>query len=155
MKAQLFSLEFIMTFFIFLGLFYMADASWGEIVAARDATWDLHQKAVLLSHALISSPGEPVLWNNTTVRTVGFSYTRNVLDPEKLSAFVSLASTDYEKAKTVLGTQYDFYLAVRDSGGILFETEKKPDNYTKVVSVTRECMLQETQVTLVLVLGEE
>lgn len=145
-----------MTLFVFFGLMYAADDAWNEILRGNTLSEEMHKEAFLLSQRLISSPGEPSEWNSTNVSTVGLAYQRHVLDSKKLAEFIAISLADYEGAKEALGTGYDFYFAVQDSdGNVLFETEKKLTNYSRVSSVTRYCFLDGSKVTMVFALGEE
>ena len=67
---------------------------------------------------LVSSPGEPVEWENellADVNIIGLASTRNVIDDEKIQQFSTFLGSDYEAMRELIGSGgYDFNLRLID-----------------------------------------
>lgn len=107
----------------------------------------MRQDAYYTTTFLVSTPGYPENWNNSTVEIPGFaSEADNVISAQKLREFRNVS---YERQKSLLGSR-NFYLSFRnDTKVIELDSEKleygqKPVNASTVVPFTRSVLVDKS-----------
>lgn len=105
------------------------------------------QDAYYTTTFLVSTPGYPENWNNSTVDIPGFaSGSDNVLSVEKLREFRNIS---YDRQKRLLGTR-NYYLVFRNETEIIeLDSEKleygqKPVEASTVVPLTRNVLIDKS-----------
>ncbi|MFH0884325.1 MAG: hypothetical protein V1861_01285 [Candidatus Micrarchaeota archaeon] len=121
-KGQIWSTDFMIgvaTFMFMLLIFSLAyrmlDLRWNHSSEYRQMQTD----ALFASEVLMATPGDPSSWelmaDLNQSRSLGLCDSRSVLDPQKLSRFVSENSTSYYTIKERLGVQrYELGITVLD-----------------------------------------
>ncbi len=113
MKAQIFSMDMVLSFFVFTGLtvfsIYLIDytADSGMLFHEEDI---MEEQAVRTSDFLVSTPGYPENWTFSDVEVTGIADSPNLV---KSSRFLELKRMDYEQFKSLNRiTRYDFNLEI-------------------------------------------
>ena len=129
-KAQLWSLDFVMSLLIFMSAVLAVAFAWNYISANAAETQEMKElqyKVLALSDSLIRTPGIPAEWNETTVEVIGLAEDENVLNVTKVSHFISMSNTDYERARALLNMgPYEFYFEVADLNGTVIQNTTNP-----------------------------
>jgi len=145
-KAQLWSLDFVVSLMIFLSAVVAVLFSWNYIsanAAETQALKELQLKVMTLSDSLIRTQGLPVNWGNATVEVFGLAETENVLNATKLAILVNMSTYEYDRARAILDLgAYDFYLEAKDLNGTVFGNTSKPlaSNAGVVIPIERFAM---------------
>jgi len=146
MKAQIWSTDFVMSAVIFLlalGLILFAWNYTSTSISQRNELGSAENIAMMVSDALIRTPGIPENWNSSTVISPGLASRENVLDSTKVDAFINMS---YEYTKTLLGLErYHFCFRLLDPNGSLMQNEhgqnltigQHPENSQLVIPVQR------------------
>jgi len=127
MKAELFSSDFIISFFIFLSAFIIIFAYYNNLqtdVSETGTRNDMYSKAINIAGLLATTSGYPEYWNNNTVEVIG------LYDSGKfnLTKFEYLKNVSYSDATRMLGSSYyNFYISLKNVTGNIIQ---KPDNPT-------------------------
>ncbi|MGV8131324.1 MAG: hypothetical protein ACP5N7_04465 [Candidatus Pacearchaeota archaeon] len=69
---------------------------------------DLLYEGNTVANSLLSE-GYPLNWTTSTVSKIGL-LTENKIDQTKLEYFNELATTDYARTKSILGTKYNYFI---------------------------------------------
>lgn len=141
-RAQLFSQDIIFaivlvlfTFSVWLILFDRVFTT----ISTNEFRRNIDESTASAMSQLLESSGVPTNWNNlstineTTVGSIGLVSSRNVLDPAKVSTFVSLAGSggsNYTTMKRLLGLDregYAFNLTITSlNGTVLYNVSNTP-----------------------------
>jgi hypothetical protein len=122
MKAQLWSLDFVLSAVVFSLALITVLFIWNytNTETAERIEFKRAEGLVLsISDVLIRTSGVPDDWNTTTVKVLGLASDENVLNRTKVERFLSL---DYNGSKRILGVPlYDYYFRLADiNGGTIF-----------------------------------
>ena len=154
MKAQLFSLEGILSLTAFMIMLIFLLSFW-NVLSARmidAATYqELQLQAAHVTDLLLSSPGFPPSWenNSATVVTPGLMDYSHVLDPQKITQFAALNYTTVKRAFNI--ERFEFRFELRDAtGSVLNSLGQYPDEDDDAV-VFKRLMLVNNQTREVLV----
>lgn len=112
MRAELFSSDFLISFFIFLSAFIIVTAYYKNLqtdIYESNIRNDMYARAINIGSMLATTSGQPEYWNSTSVQVIGLydSDRFNLTKLEYLINHANDAGTDeinYQKARTVLGT---------------------------------------------------
>ncbi len=122
LKGQVWSLDFFavsVTLTLILMLFivtwnFMA-VRWSNIQSYNE----LWSASLSATDALVITPGQPANWddiqtlNDSNVVTFGLANSRNVIDNNKISKFVSFTQSNYSIVKSKLGlVRYNFFINI-------------------------------------------
>jgi len=118
LKGQVFSIDLLIAFLIFFALVGVY-AAWRDSLFAKNSSPGDFQRASMkasgVAFTLLEDSGSPVGWNASTVKQVGLSFERNVVDKSRLANFLNLT---YANATQLLGVAgYDFYFELRYLNG--------------------------------------
>lgn len=105
MKAELFSSDFIISFFIFLSAFIIIAAYYQNLqtdIAESGTRNDMYSRAINIASLLATTSGYPKYWDNNTVEVIG------LYDSGKfnLTKFEELKNVSYTNATKMLGSGY-------------------------------------------------
>ena len=127
-RGQFFSPDLIIGILIFVtvsSLFFITSSSLVAQVSIMELRRELEEASHPVINSLVSMPGQPFGWETGPlgqVEAFGLVGSKNVIDPEKLGAFLSFMDTNYYEAKSLLGLGfYDFRLELVDSSGNIVE----------------------------------
>jgi hypothetical protein len=113
MKAELFSSDFLISFFVFLTAFIIIVSYYQNLqndTSEVNQRNEMYSKAINIASLLATTSGQPRYWNATSVNVIGL-YDSGEFN---LTKFEYLNSTNYNKAKVMLGTgAYEFLLALK------------------------------------------
>ena len=150
-KAQVWSLDFITSVVIFLIVLVPLFFVWSYVNIQNQQQMlfdEVETLALSVSDSLIRTKGSPEGWDITNVRQIGLASEENVLNATKVSYFLTMGSTDYNRTRALLTYGYDFFFNLTDMNGTsLGIVGNKPEN-RMVVPIERYCLLNERIVKL-------
>jgi hypothetical protein len=124
MRAELFSSDFIISFFIFISVMIIITAYFQNLEAdvyETNQRNDMYYRAINIGSLLATSSGYPDNWNSSDVQIIGL-YDSGKFNLTKMEYLIN--DTDYQSAKNMLGTGvYNFLITMKNSSGY---TIKKP-----------------------------
>jgi len=121
MRAELFSSDFLISFFVFLSALIIITAYYQNLQTDTYETNirnDMYSKAINIASLLATTSGQPKYWDNDTVQVLG------LYDSGKfnLTKFEYLKNISYPKAKTMLGAGvYNFNISLVNVSGNIIE----------------------------------
>ncbi|MBD3260277.1 MAG: hypothetical protein GF334_01145 [Candidatus Altiarchaeales archaeon] len=168
-RAQIFSGEFFLSYFIFLVaialIFYLWDTTQKEILRSEKQK-KIYELAVDLTERLVRTRGYPSQWNYDDVHAFGLANESRILEECKIYWFVKMldsgsdddycvagASSNYEACKYLLGLKgYDMYMNVTnltdhtitvecEGEQVLAATGRKPVDEDYLVLINRKALL--------------
>ena len=152
MKAQIWSFDFAVSFFIFFLALVPMLFLWNYVnVQQLDQRYldEIQIKALDVSDSLVRTAGVPADWNATTVRSVGLADEENVLNATKVNYLLSM---NYNTLKSIMTDEHDFSLTITDLNGTVYgNIGISPANET-AVPVVRYANYNERIVSVKLVL---
>ena len=118
-KGQIFSTDLMLASIIFLLILTTATV-YGNQVANRiyfmEQNSEMRQTGQQAANGLVLTSGNPANWQNQTVeniQSIGLANSANNLKKNKVQHLASLASSDYEDVKSILGVaKFDFRLEI-------------------------------------------
>lgn len=144
MKAQVWSLDLIISAIIFFSAFFLLLFAWNFASTHSEEQielQDIESRALLISDSLIRTYGIPADWNFSNVAVIGIAEGENIINRTKAERFVSL---DYQTAKVLVSGRYHFYFEMRylnnslvTSGGYNMTAGVSPTVSTIIVPVER------------------
>jgi hypothetical protein len=146
-------LDFVVGFTIIIFILVSSVTVFGLIqnsLNEEESYFEMQEKAINASQALVSTPGEPNTWeflDELNVNSIGLAKERNVLDENKINKLIDLNSTKYQEIKQLLGLQkYDFYFKVTEMNGkTLKEFGVFPGKENKTTVIERYIILNEKE----------
>jgi hypothetical protein len=121
--------------------------SWNSVESNQqkfDVEEQIRQDSYYTTTFLVSTPGYPEDWNNSTVKIPGFaSEADNIISPQKLREFRNIS---YDRQKKLLNSR-NFHLIFRNDTHVLeLDSEKlkygqKPVNASTVVPSARNVLI--------------
>ncbi len=125
MRAQIWSMDFLMSAFIFLITLGMMVFAWNYTstrILQQNEAGPADNTLIMVSDALVRTQGVPEDWNQSTVTSVGLASRDNVLNATKVDMFINMS---YEYMKTLLGLErYDFHFSVKHLNGSVMQNTK-------------------------------
>ena len=118
MKAQMWSLDFIVSMMIFMTVVIalMFFWSYASLQVGEQITLDrLQDTAITVSDLLVRSPGVPEDWTLSTVTIIGLAREEKVLDPGKVYEFTRIPYSTAQKLLRV--APHNFYLEILTPNG--------------------------------------
>ena len=105
MRAELFSSDFIISFFIFLSAFIIIAAYYQNLqtdITEASVRNDMYSRAINIASLLATTSGYPKYWDSNTVEVIG------LYDSGKfnLTKFEELKNVSYSNATKMLGSSY-------------------------------------------------
>lgn len=161
-RAQVWSTDFVISVTVFLMAFFFAMLIWNNMgiqSAEQSKLGDMQKKVLHISDSIIRTAGIPPEWNETTVESVGLSSgTENVLDPAKVSSFISLLNNSYDRARSLMGLDvYNIYFEIDYVNGTVIANTSTPvvSGNNNIMSITRHCIYGGRPVRAVFILWDE
>lgn len=120
--------------------------SWNTVVSNQgdfSQSENMRSEAYYTATFLVSTPGYPEDWNNSTVEIPGFASSDNIIEPEKLAEFRNLT---YREQKLLLQAP-DYRLIFRNSSQILdlngepLDYGRPPSNSANTVVINRDVLI--------------
>lgn len=160
MKAQLWSLDFILSIIIFslilLSILFIWNYTNAEI-SERLEFKKMKTLALFISDILIRSTGIPENWEENNVKVIGLAENENILNKTKVLRFINM---DYNTSKRVLGIQlYDYYFKLEDlNKSIIYINQTPvikgiyPDNVSLIIPIYRYGLLDDAIVKMTFIL---
>jgi len=115
-------MDFLMSAFIFLTAFSLVVFAWNYTslrVSQQNEVGPAENTLIMVSDALVRTPGIPESWDSDTVTSIGLSSRENVLNRTKVDMFINMS---YEYTKTLLGLEkYHFYFRLKDMNGYVMQ----------------------------------
>jgi len=148
-KAQLWSLDFVMSLLIFMSALLAVMFAWNYIgtnAAETRQLKELQLKALTLSDSLIRTGGLPDDWDEGDVVVIGLAQEENVLNATKVDSFINLSSSDHSRARGLLDMGlYDFLFEITEMNGTVFRNTSVPigADAEVIVPVERYCLLED------------
>jgi hypothetical protein len=145
MKAQVWSTDFIFSVSVFIIVLSSVLFVWTSMSAQSDEQSnfsDMQKKILQVSDSLVRISGVPDNWDSSTVETVGLSTgEENVLDSGKVSEFLSMLGTDYNRTRAMMGMgNYELYFELRYANDTVFLNSTIPitTDETNILSIDRQ-----------------
>jgi hypothetical protein len=115
MKAELFSSDFMISFFIFLSALIIITLYYQSLqndVSESDIRNDMYTKSIEIGSLLATTNGQPQYWNSTNVEVIGL-YDNGKFN---LTKFEELKKMDKQTVKTMLGIgAYNFNITLTEN----------------------------------------
>jgi len=156
MKAQIITLDFIITIFILGSFFTILSTNWNMIINTlqqRLEYQELFAEAFTISELLIKNPGYPEDWTISNVEVLGLAKNSNVLSPNKVLLFENMTRNNYATIKEKLGLTEDFKFEIEraNDSATLYEAPEINLTYVhNVVTVTRFALLDDEPVKMMI-----
>lgn len=121
MKAELFSIDFVVSILLFLSVLIILELYYGNLqsdIYEQYVLSDLQRKAISVSDLLATGSGNPKYWDSTNVMVVGF------FDEGKfnLTKFEELKKISHQTVKQLMGTGvYNLNINLKNETGDLIE----------------------------------
>jgi hypothetical protein len=154
-KGQIWSLDFITSVIIFLIVLIPLLFVWTyvNIQNQQQILFDeVETLTLFISDSLIRTEGYPEGWDTVNVEQIGLASEENALNATKVSYFISMGNSEYNRTRTILTGGYDFFFNMTDINGtsIGLIGSKPADRMT--VPIERYCMHNERIVKIELAL---
>ncbi|MFB6145145.1 MAG: hypothetical protein ABEJ99_01420 [Candidatus Nanohaloarchaea archaeon] len=148
-KGQAFMPDFLGSMIVFSVIITLFLYSWNSVSANQqgfDPQDQLRQSAYYTATFLVSTPGYPGDWNNTTVEIPGFADPDNVLQPGKLRSFRSL---NYSRQRLLLEAPNFDLNFTKDNKTVMLDGKplqfgKAPSNPDTVAVIRRNVLINKT-----------
>ena len=117
MKGQVFTMDFIISIILFMGMMIMIGVLWNTLtidLESKKSFDDMMFQALSTSELLVKDGGSPPNWTTSIFYSLGLAESENVLEWRKISYFNYLVLNDYSSVKDVLGLSDDFYFELYD-----------------------------------------
>ncbi|MBR9679260.1 MAG: hypothetical protein GON13_03260 [Nanoarchaeota archaeon] len=143
MKAQVFTMDFIISIILFMSMMIMISILWSTLtidLESKKSFDDMMFQALSTSELLVKDGGNPTNWTTSVFYSLGLAESENVLEWRKISYFVELVLNDYSSVKDVLGLSDDFYFELYDltnSTTIVSAPLISLESYDNVAAVNR------------------
>ena len=116
MRAELFSSDFLISFFIFLSALLIITAYYQNLqtdVYETNLRNDMYSKAIVIASLLATTSGHPQYWDSTNVEVIGF-YDSGKFNLTKFEYLIN--DTSYQEARIKLGTGvYNFLITLKSN----------------------------------------
>jgi hypothetical protein len=146
MKAQVWSLDLVISIVVFLSVFLPLLFAWNHVNTQQQQQRlldDAERTALSVSDALIRTMGMPENWNPGNVNVIGLASEENVLDATKVSYLLDMGGGDYNRTRTILTGGYDFFLNITDINGTSHGIIGSKPQDRMVIPVERYCIYNE------------
>lgn len=127
MRAELFSSDFLISFFIFISAFIIIAAYYQNLqtdVSENSIRNDMYSKAISIASLLATTSGYPQYWDNSTVKVVGL-YDDGKFNLTKFEYLINNTNNyplTYQTIKTMLGTgAYDLNITLLNTTGNILQ----------------------------------
>ena len=145
-KAQLFSIDLVISLVLFTVVFIFVLALWNlySLRLQEKSEFDeLQFTALQITDLLLRTPGYPENWlaNPTEVAVLGLAKSDYTIDPLKLSTFLNL---EYNFTKKVLNIErWDYQFRMRTKYGVVAAEKGNPPPVSaqRVVSINRFALI--------------
>jgi len=150
-KAQVWSLDFATSLVIFMMVLIPLFFIWSHVNTQNQEQMlfnEFESLALSVSDSLIRTKGLPEAWSPSDVSVIGLASEENVLNMTKVSYFLAMGSSDYNRTRTILTGEYDFFFNLTDINGTSYGViGSKPEN-RMFVPIERYCLYNERLVKL-------
>lgn len=147
-RAQVFSGEFLLAYFVFSLALITSIYLWNSInsdIVESEQLYDMEEIAVNSAEKLVNTRGLPDNWSSgEAILSIGLVNESRFLDQGKILKFVEIMNdSNYEDNKYLIGAgKYDFYFAITDTNGSIIRigdqnisTGRFPVNWTGLTPV--------------------
>lgn len=114
MRAELFSSDFLISFFIFLSALIIITVYYQNLqtdVSEASIRNDMYTKATNIASLIATTSGYPEYWNSTNVQVIGL-YDSGKFNLTKFGYLIN--DTSYQRARIMLGTgAYNFLITLK------------------------------------------
>lgn len=158
-RAQVFSGEFLLAYFIFSLALVTTFYLWNNInsdILESERLYDMEEASVDITEKLVNTGGLPNDWNSAgQILSIGLANDSRILDHGKILKFIEImnaSTSNYEDNKYLLGIgKYDFYLSITDINGSIIRIENRslstgkiPINDTYKITAVRTAIFNNT-----------
>jgi len=153
MKAELFSTDFLISFFVFLSAFIIIAAYYQNLqtdVSETNIRNYMYSKAISIASLLATTSGYPKYWDNNTVEVIG------LYDSGKfnLTKFEELKNIPYQDIRTKLGTGvYNINITLVNASGSILQKPNDQSYFYALNDTANIPMLNAEQLVIVKRLG--
>lgn len=146
MKGQVWSLDFITSVLVFLVVLIPLFFVWNyvNIQNQQQILFDeVETLALSVSDSLIRTKGLPEDWNTSDVSSIGLSSEENVLNVTKVSYFLTMGNSEYNRTRAILTGGYDFFFNLTDINGTAHGTIGNKPQDRMTIPIERYCLYNE------------
>ncbi|MEE9323806.1 MAG: hypothetical protein V3U72_04640 [Candidatus Aenigmarchaeota archaeon] len=151
MKAQVWSLDLITSLVVFLVVLIPLFFVWSYVnmQSQQQILFDeIEMLSLSVSDSLIRTEGLPEGWNSSSVTLIGLASEENILNATKVSYFLTMGNSEYNRTRAILTGSYDFFFNLTDLNGTSHGTiGNKPQN-RMIIPIERYCLYNERIVKL-------
>lgn len=143
MRGQVWSLDFVTSVIVFLIVFIPLFFIWSYLNVQNQQEMlidDLETLTMSVSDSLVRTRGMPEGWDTSDVKQIGLAEEENVLNSTKVSHFLSMGTSEYNRTRAILTGGYDFFFNLTDVNGTQLGAigSKPPDRMT--IPIERYCL---------------
>lgn len=142
-KAQVWSLDFIVSLMIFMAALIPLFFAWNYVNMQNQQQimfGEAENQALQVTDALVRTRGLPEGWDQTSVNVIGLASEENVLNATKVSYLLSMGGSDYERTRAIMTGGYDFFLNITDINGTVHGTIGTKPEGSAIIPVERYCI---------------
>ena len=146
MNGQVWSLDFITSVLVFLVVLIPLFFVWNyvNIQNQQQILFDEVETLTLsISDSLIRTKGLPEDWNTSDVSSIGLSSEENVLNVTKVSYFLTMGNSEYNRTRAILTGGYDFFFNLTDINGTAHGTIGSKPQDRMTIPIERYCLYDE------------
>lgn len=150
-SGQVWSLDLITSIVIFLMVLIPLFFLWTHVNTQSQQQMlfdETENLALSVSDALIRTKGVPEHWDAPGVNMIGLASEENVLNATKVSYFLSMGSSDYNRTRAILTGGYDFFFNLTDLNGTSYGVIGSKPEGMMIIPVERYCLYNERIVKL-------
>ena len=140
-RGQVLTIDLVLSLTVFLAAFFILFYLWQmaqKVSVLNTHELEMSKLAVIVAHSLVFAQGQPSNWhamaNPADASSFGLAWRSNVLQQEKVDAFIALNATNYTSTKERLGAgRYELYIFVQDlAGANIYEFGIKPPDSSRI-----------------------
>lgn len=141
MKAQVFSLDFVVGVFVFILIFTIGlhwwNATTNSLIEGMISS-DIEHKADAILQLLVTTKGSPYNWD-LNADQYGLATEMYALDKDKVERFVNYSVDNYDVVRKNLGiVDYEFNFKIKSpTQGPLYDTGRFPPYVEEIVRISR------------------
>lgn len=141
--GQVWSLDFITSVVIFMTVLIPLFFLWSHanVQAQQQQVFDEVQTLTFsISESLVRTKGLPEGWDVSSVNQIGLASEENMLNTTKVTNFLTMGSTEYNRTKGILTGGYDFFFDLKDLNGSSHGTIGSKPPGKMVIPIQRYCL---------------
>ena len=146
MKGQVWSLDFVTSLVVFLVVLIPLFFIWSYVNMQNQQQilfYEVETLTLSISDMLIRTEGLPEGWDTSDVNQIGLSSEENVLNTTKVSYFLTMGNSEYNRTRAILTGSYDFFFNLTDLNGTSHGIIGNKPQDRMTIPIERYCLYNE------------